>query len=244
MYVVAIGNQKGGTGKTTTSMVLATALADPDRGPGMTVAILDADPSEHVTRWHASRQEAGRPEIFGLVEHYDYDRREGLTSVFTDMVDDFIDGEKADVLIIDLEGTGNDIFGKAVSRADLLIIPMQASSMDARLAAKASGVARRVAREFRIPVNYVFALSATNAAPIVPREERLIRDELQRANEPLLPASLNKRSAFQAMFTYGKTLGELTEDEARGVPKAIDNAVEFATAVTNHINELNEAAAA
>jgi len=243
MYVVAIGNQKGGTGKTTTAMVLATALADPVRGPGMRVAILDADPSEHVTRWCRARDEAGRSQVFELVKHYRYERREGLTSVFTDMVDDFMDADSADVLIIDLEGTGNDIFGKALSRSDLLIIPMQASSMDARLAAKASGFANRVAREFRRPINYVFTLSATNAAMIT-REEKIIRAELETANEPLLPVTLNKRAAFQAMFTYAKTLEELTEEEARGAPKAIENAVEFAAAVTTHINRLNEEEAA
>ena len=243
MYVIAVGNQKGGTGKTTTAMVLAMTLADPERGPGLRVAVLDADPSEHVTRWAEARAGQGRAPVFQLVAHPDYDRREGLTSVFTDMVDDFIDGGTADILIIDLEGTGNDIFGKAVSRSNLLIIPMKASSMDARLAAKASAVAKRVAREFRTTVDYVFTLSATNAA-IQTRERKLIEAELERAGEPLLPASLNERSAFQAVFTYAKTLLELDESEARGVDKAIDNAVAFAGAVTQHIDRTSQEKAA
>lgn len=244
MYVIAIGNQKGGTGKTTTALILATALADDTRGPGMKVGVLDADPSEHMTRWHDNRVEQGRAPVFSLLEHYPFDPREGLTSVFTDMIDDFVDKGEADVLIIDLEGTGNDIFSRAVGRSDLLIIPMQPSSMDALLAAKASAVAKRVGREYRRTIDYVFTLSATNAANIVSREEKLIREELAAANQPLLPASLNKRAAFQSIFTYAKTLTELTPDETRGVDKAIDNAVEFATAVTEHINRLNTEEAA
>lgn len=48
--IIAVVNQKGGTGKTTVSMNLAGALARRGRG----VCVIDADPQGTATRWAAS----------------------------------------------------------------------------------------------------------------------------------------------------------------------------------------------
>ena len=47
--LIAVGNLKGGTGKTTIAVNLACALRDADR----TVALVDADPQGSATDWQA-----------------------------------------------------------------------------------------------------------------------------------------------------------------------------------------------
>jgi chromosome partitioning protein len=82
--IIAVVNQKGGTGKTTVSMNLAGALARRDRR----VCVIDADPQGTATRWAASASDelpfpasvlglsaAGgkvHREVRKLVDNYDY----------------------------------------------------------------------------------------------------------------------------------------------------------------------------
>ncbi|MGH6916933.1 MAG: ParA family protein, partial [Geminicoccaceae bacterium] len=47
--LIAVGNLKGGTGKSTIAVNLACALRAADR----TVALVDADPQGTATDWHA-----------------------------------------------------------------------------------------------------------------------------------------------------------------------------------------------
>jgi chromosome partitioning protein len=47
MPVIAFSSPKGGAGKTTAAMVLATVLAE----RGATVTVIDADPNKNVAEW-------------------------------------------------------------------------------------------------------------------------------------------------------------------------------------------------
>ena len=61
MRTIAIVNQKGGVGKTTTTVNLAAALAD----AGRKVLIIDLDPQHSASTWYkAIRQGRGAFDIF------------------------------------------------------------------------------------------------------------------------------------------------------------------------------------
>jgi len=92
-----------------------------------------------------------------------------ITRSMIDTIDSIEEAGETDFLIIDLEGTAGEIVGYAIGRSDLTVIPMSASSMDARQAAKASQLVKRMAKTFKIDLPYVFAFCRTNAA-IVTRE--------------------------------------------------------------------------
>src|SRR5215472_9428749 len=65
MRVIAIVNQKGGTGKTTTAVNLGAALAEKNRS----VLLIDLDPQFSTTTWYAISN-PGRG-VFDLISHPD-----------------------------------------------------------------------------------------------------------------------------------------------------------------------------
>ena len=56
MYVITFANPKGGSGKTTSAMLLAEQIAL----SGGSVAIIDLDPNANILIWSESRKEQGR----------------------------------------------------------------------------------------------------------------------------------------------------------------------------------------
>jgi len=91
MYVITFANPKGGSGKTTSAMLLAEQIAV----SGGRVAILDLDPNANIFAWAEDRKEQGRDVPFVV-----HARPQAEETV------ELIDGlsDHADYLIIDLEG--------------------------------------------------------------------------------------------------------------------------------------------
>jgi hypothetical protein len=128
MPTIVFASPKGGAGKSTSAVILATELA----GQGATVAIIDADPNKPVSRW-ASRP--GKPASLSVV-----------ADVTEDTILDQVDqaSRQAAFVIVDLEGTASLMVGYAISRADLVIIPTQGSLLDATEAVKAIRLVRNM----------------------------------------------------------------------------------------------------
>jgi len=171
----------------------------------------------------AERAGQGRPELFKVTSGV-------VAETMIDTIDSIEEAGETDFLIIDLEGTAGEIVGYAIGRSDLTVIPMSASSMDARQAAKASQLVKRMAKTFKIDLPYVFAFCRTNAA-IVTREHKGIIEQLEAHKEPVLGVDLKERSAYRAIFTEGATVTELTENKSGSIAKAQTNAVSFTHAL-------------
>jgi chromosome partitioning protein len=56
MYVITFANPKGGSGKTTSAMLLAEQIAN----AGGKVTILDCDPNQNIVLWAKLRSKEGR----------------------------------------------------------------------------------------------------------------------------------------------------------------------------------------
>jgi chromosome partitioning protein len=112
MPVIALLNQKGGVGKTTLSVHLATALAADHR-----VLLVDADPQGSALDWSAQRIETARFPVVGLP-------KETLHRDLAPIRRDY------EWVVIDGPPRVNKIARSAIVASDIVIIPVQPSPFD------------------------------------------------------------------------------------------------------------------
>lgn len=232
MYVITFANPKGGSGKTTAAMLLAEQIAI----SGGRVAILDLDPNANILAWSRGRAEAGRAVPFVV-----HARPQAEDTV--ELIDRLADS--VDYLIVDLEGSKDQIVTFALSRTDLCMIPLDGSPMEARQAAAAVRLVQSTSAMIRAPIAYTLLFTRTNAA-FQSSDERDVRAEMEMNNIPTLPVRLAKRAPYTRIFRDGVLLSELpelieadlvgksasvTEKALQQVTGAIDNARDYAQAV-------------
>jgi len=206
MPVISFANPKGGSGKSTATLVLGTTLA----ARGAKVTILDCDPNQPIAAW-STGESASSVKVIGDI------REEQLVSV--------LDREAAecDAVIIDLEGTASRSVSRALMRSDLVIIPMQASAVDAAQAARAVSLVRQEEEVLRRMIPQRLMFTRTSPA-ITSRAEKAIEEEIAERRWPMLKTHLNQRAAFPAMFAYRLELTELDPMLVNGLPAALVNA--------------------
>jgi chromosome partitioning protein len=224
MPVVSIVNPKGGVSKTTTALVLGTGLA----ARGMAVTIIDADPNRHLIAW---RSGPSKSRIRVVAD--------------TGRLAQLIDAERAhnDVVLVDPEGTASRAVGHAVAKSDLVIIPLQASAMDAGQAMRAVELVREEEAVVGRPI--AARLLMTRTSPAIPsKAEKLIVEEMRAVGLPLLRERLHQRQAFGAMFSYRLTLDELDERDVNGLPAAIANAAALVDEIIAALNVIHARQAA
>jgi chromosome partitioning protein len=214
MPTIVFASPKGGVGKSTAAILLATELVS----HGAAVTVIDADPNKPLSQW------AGRP-----------GKPDALTVIASTSEDTIIDTiEKAATqtafVIVDLEGTASMMVGYAMSRADLVIIPAQGSHLDASEAAKAIKLVRAQERAFARTIRYAILFTRTSAA-IRPRTFQSIEAEFMKNKIPMLDAQLHEREAYRAIFSFGGTLAGLDPSQVTNIPAAITNARAFASEV-------------
>jgi chromosome partitioning protein len=120
--------------------------------------------------------------------------------------------------------------GYAMSRADLVIIPVQGSHLDAAEAAKAIKLVRAQERVFKRTIRYTILFTRTSAA-IRTRTLQSIEAEFYQNKIPMLEAQLNERDAYRALFAFGGTLSGLDSAQVSNIPAAIMNARIFSNEV-------------
>lgn len=214
MPTIVFASPKGGAGKSTSAVILASELAHKSAG----VVIIDADPNRPVTAW---ARRPGRPETL-----------EVIADVTEETVIDAIEAAAAHVpfVVVDLEGTASMTVAYAISRADLVIIPSQGSQLDAAEAAKAVRLIRQQERAFARRIPHAVLFTRTSAA-IRPRTLQHIRGEFAAHGVPILETQMHEREAYRAVFSFGGTLADLNAAQVGGLEGAIRNAQAFAAEV-------------
>lgn len=218
MPVISFVSPKGGVGKTTSAVLLGGALAD----MGAPVTMIDADPNQPVSSW---AKLPGRPKNLRVI-------RDVTQDTVIDVIEE--EAQRSTFVICDLEGTASLTVSYAVSRSDLVLIPLQGSHLDAAQAARAVKLVRSTEKAIGRSVPFALFFNRVSTA-IQPRTFRHIRDEFEAASLPVLACTLQEREAFRAIFSFGGTVGALTSAQASNLPAALANVSDFTRAVTNRL---------
>lgn len=220
MPVISFVSSKGGVGKTTGAAVLAGELAE----SGRSVVMVDADPNRPLVAWS---------EVQPLPS--------GLSVVADDSAETIIDTietarKSAEWVIVDLEGTATDRIGFAITRSDLVLIPVQGSILDANEAAKSIRLIRQMGKVAMREI--AFRVYFSRLAPAI-REKtaRDVEDQFAGAGIPTLPVALIDRAPFRSIFSLGGSIHGMKRTDVSGLENAKANALEFTRAVVETIHE-------
>lgn len=207
MPVITIANPKGGAGKSTTTLVLATTLAK----QGASVCVLDCDPNRPIQEWRQGKSENPVVVDGSITE-----------STITSKLDEY--RTKFQFVFVDLEGVASRLMSRAFARSQLVVIPIQASPNDAKLAAKAIGLIQEEEQSFEREIPYRIMFTRTSPQ-IATKIERTIIEQLKQGGVPWFQNHLNERAAFKQMFLDNLDLHELDEAQVNGLAKARENAL-------------------
>lgn len=212
-----MASPKGGVGKSTCAVLLASEFAR----MGAEVTVLDCDPNKSLTRWasHGTPKgvtllsEIGRAEIVPTIRGADGDGR---------------------IVVVDLEGVASQLVSRAISQADLVIVPMQPTALDAEIGSEALALVREEEEALGRKIRHAVVLTKTSAA-VKSRVQKELEEQLRGAGIDVIEPSLVARAAFSEIFAYGFDLTAMMQDPKMvtggKVDMAITNAQGFAEAV-------------
>jgi chromosome partitioning protein len=210
MPTVVFVSPKGGAGKTTAALLLATQLAN-----SYDVSVIDADPNRPLKAWAAG---GNAPKRLTVVSDVDEDN-------IIERIEEA--AAKTAVVIVDLEGTAAKIVVLAMSQADLAVIPIQGSQLDAEQASRAIKVIKQREKMTGRALPHAVLLTRTNPA-IRTRTMSHIQNGLLDAGIPVMQTELHDREAFRAVFSFRQPLAALDPHEVSNLDKAQANVEEFA----------------
>ena len=137
-------------------------------------------------------------------------------------------------VLVDLEGTANRLVSRAITQADLVLIPLQASALDSNEASRAVGLIQEEEETLAGRV-IPFRVIMTRTNPLITTKiEAGIYRALEDANIPLMKTRLHERQAYKAIFVRRLALAELDES-INGLQAATENAERLAEEVVELI---------
>jgi chromosome partitioning protein len=218
MPVVVFASPKGGVGKSTAAVLLASEISE----AGRATTLIDADPNRPLARW---AKRPGKPARLTV-----------LDNVTEESIIKTIDRARAvsEFVVVDLEGTASLMVAYAISRADLVVIPTQGSTLDATEAVKAIRLVKRQEEAFGRAIPCAVIFTRTNAA-IRPRSLASIESEFIENGVAVFDVRLHEREAFRAIFAFGGTLTTLDSAQVPNLKAAQVNAAVFAEATIGMI---------
>jgi chromosome partitioning protein len=230
MPIIAVSNPKGGAGKSTVTLLLANYMAE----QGATVCVLDADPNQPIVDWKTKGNSQSKLEVIGGV------RESTLMETLDSLSHQFI--------FIDLEGTASVLVSRSIAMADFVIVPLQASAVDVRQAAKAirairdeERVAQRSNPNRRIPYRVVMTRTPAPGAP-VSSVQRQLEEEIRTAGISRFKTSLAERLAYKAVFVERLTLPELKDMKVGNLESACKNVHDLAAELIDTLQEIEQGA--
>lgn len=192
--VLVVATSKGGTGKTT----IAASLAAYWRDNGKQVAMLDTDPNQAATRW------IRRGASYGDVESQSTSDEHAIIGAVQDL------SERADIVIVDTAGFGNQSMIYAVGIADLVLIPVMSDEASLFEASKMKKVIQSASALTRREIAFRTVLNRVKRATVVRHTER----QLESLGLNPVDAKIGDRAVFQEASYHGASPQELAPNAA------------------------------
>jgi chromosome partitioning protein len=234
-HIIVVGNEKGGAGKSTVSMHVATALAR----MGHRVGALDLDLRQRTFARYAENRQAflskaglslpsplvhPLPEIAPEAPALDEDTSDQrLSAAIAELEAD------SDFILIDCPGSHTRLSQVAHSLADTLITPLNDSFVDFDLLARTDTSGEKIlgpsvyaemvwsARQLRAqaglrPIDWIVVRNRTGAQRMVNKQkmERAVRNLSKRIGFRVAPG-FSERVVFRELFPRGLTLLDLKD---------------------------------
>lgn len=233
-HVVVLGNEKGGSGKSTTALHLIVALLN----AGYAVASLDLDARQGtLSRGLENRREFARRQDLRLAmpEHRSIPRSQAPTREAAEgeeharLEEAIAELTCFDFLVVDTPGSDNSLSRLGHTKADTLITPLNDSFLDLDLLARIDPEARRIlapsvysqmvweqrqarAAEGRRPIDWI--VMRNRLGHVDARSKRnmaRLLDELATRIGFRLAPGFGERVIFRELFPKGLTLLDLRE---------------------------------
>lgn len=217
MPTIAFVSSKGGVGKTTSALLLATLFAKI-----YDVTLIDADPNRPIADWASGGNVPPRLTILSDIDEDNIIDRIGEAAATTQFV------------IVDLEGTAARIVPYTILQSDFVVIPTQGSHLDAKEASRALRIVMQTEKVIGRPKPYAVLLTSTGAM-IRTRGMAHIQRSLQEAGISVLQTELNERDAFRAVFSFRQTLDGLDPRAVPNLDKAQLNVAALAHEVISRL---------
>lgn len=223
MPVIAFANSKGGSGKTTSALLLACALAE--QKP---TTIIDADPRHPVTTWSMLD---GKPDNLTVITNQS-------EKTILDEIEDA--AGKDPFVIIDLEGTASRLMSYAISQADLVIIPLKEQQQDAMAALDVIQEIHRDMKATRRNIPYAALFTQSRAAVKSRTAKHIAKQFRDNPKIDTFAVEIHERDAFSAIFTIGGTVRGMSAKNVSNLDKAIENIDGFKDEVIAKLRKLRE----
>jgi len=186
MKTIVIANQKGGSGKSTSTVHLAVAAEQARDGP---VVICDTDPQGSTVDWFNQRKRAG----------FETPRYAPLTLSQLPNELRALEDAGASYLFIDTAPSIGSVNAELFAIADLILIPLNPTPTDLRALVKALPTIKNSGR----PFNFMLARVRPNLRN---------NDGVAMALDALglvLPARMHERVIYAESFAHGRTAFEI-----------------------------------
>lgn len=217
MATIAFASPKGGAGKSTAAILLGTEFAR----AGVEVIFLDCDPNQTVTRWS---NKAALPQGVTVLSN--------ISNANVVRTIKNYDGHGR-ALIVDLEGVASRLMSRTISQADLVIVPMRPTTIDAEIALEVVALVADQERSLGRRINHAVLLTMTRA--VMTKLQRKVEANISQQGVKTVRPSLMERVAFASLFDLGGDL--YTMPEQGQMENARKNAQAYAQSVYKLLQE-------
>lgn len=222
MTIITMANSKGGVGKSTLCVLIATELA----AVGNSVLIIDADQKQHsCLQWYDRCQASGT-------------LPEGLMVVSANSPAELhkeLKAATADIVMIDVQGSLNDVLVAAIVASDITLVPAKANVIEMVETVKLFEWAQKTLKRapLKMLLNRVEGIDGKTVA---------FQDAIKMVREhkvPTLSTFVRARKVYEQFLNNTGSLSQIAQDpsKAEQVVKARNNIIDVISDISGIIGK-------